>query len=90
MNNDEYVKTGVDKKFEYYRNDSEVLSDDGEAEAYDEILNKKEELNIKINDKEIKIKKRSVDKIMILSDSEPGEQILFSHYKTVEQKKKQR
>lgn len=87
MNNDEYVKTGEDKKFEYYRNDSEVLSDDGEAEAYDEILNKKEELNIKINDKELKIKKRSVDKIMILSDSEPGEQILFSHYKTVEQKK---
>ena len=81
------VKTGEDKKFEYYRNDSEVLSDDEEAERYEEILGKKNEFNVKINDKDIKIKKRTVNRIMILSDSQPEEQILFSHYKTVESDK---
>ena len=85
--NEDYVKTGEDKKFEYYRNDSEVLSDDGEAERYEEILAKKDEFNVKINDKNLKIKKRSINKIMILSDSQPEEQILFSHYKTVEHDK---
>ena len=85
--NEDYVKTGEDKKFEYYRNDSEVLSDDEEAERYEEILGKKNEFNVKINDKDIKIKKRTVNRIMILSDSQPEEQILFSHYKTVEHDK---
>jgi len=84
MEQTDYVKTGEDKNFEYYRNDSEVLSGDGEEEPYEEILNNREEFNVKINDKELKIKKRSLNKIMILSDSQPEEQILFSHYKTVE------
>ena len=81
----EYVKTGEDNDFEYYRNDSEVLSGDGEEEIYEEILNKKEEFPVKINNKELKINKRTLNKIMILSDSQPEEQILFSLYKTVEQ-----
>ena len=84
---EDYVKTGEDKNFEYYRNDSEVLSDDGEAELYEEILGKKDEFNVKINGTELKIKKRTVNRIMILSDSQPEEQILFSHYKTVESDK---
>ena len=79
-----YVKTGEDKQFEYYRNDSEVLSGDGTEEAYEEILNTKEEFIVKINNKQLTIKKRTLNKIMILSDSQPEEQILFSHYKTVE------
>ena len=84
MEQTDYVKTGEDKNFEYYRNDSEVLSGDGEEEPYEEILNNREEFNVKINDKELKIKKRTLNKIMVLSDSQPEEQILFSHYKTVE------
>ena len=80
---EEYVKTGEDKQFEYYRNDSEVLSGDGEEEPYEEIYNQKEDFNVKVSDQEITIKKRTVDKIMILSDSQPTEQILFSLYKTV-------
>lgn len=80
---EDYVKTGEDKQFEYYRNDSEVLSGDGEEEPYEEIYNQKEDFNVKVSDQEITIKKRTVDKIMILSDSQPTEQILFSLYKTV-------
>ena len=80
---DDYVKTGEDKNFEYYRNDSEVLSGDGEEEPYEEIYNQKEEFNVKVGEEEMAIKKRTVDKIMILSDSQPAEQILFSLYKTV-------
>ena len=83
----DYVKTGEDKNYEYYRNDSEVLSSDGEEEQYEEILNKKEEFTVKILDKEIIIQKRTLYRIMILSDSQPEEQILFSHYKTVKQNK---
>ena len=79
-----YVKTGEDKQFEYYRNDSEVLSGDGTEEAYEEIINSKEQFIVKINNKQLTIKKRTLNKIMILSDSQPEEQILFSHYKTVE------
>ena len=82
---EEYVKTGEDKKFEYYRNDSEVLSGSGEEEPYEEIINKRSEFTIKINNNEIKIKKRSLNRIMILSDSMPEEQILFTLYKTMTQ-----
>ena len=78
-----YVKTGEDKNFEYYRNDSEILSGDGEEEPYDEIINKRDSFNVKIADKGIIISKRTLNKIMILSDSQPEEQILFSLYKTV-------
>jgi hypothetical protein len=83
MDNNDYIKTGEDKNYEYYRNDSEVLSGDGEEEPYEEILNNREEFNVKINDKELTIKKRTLNRIMILSDCQPEEQILFSHYKTV-------
>jgi len=86
---EDYVKTGEDKKFEYYRNDSEVLSGDGEEEPYEEILSKRDDFIIKVGDIEIIIKKRSLNKIMILSDSEPEEQILFSLYKTVKQDQSQ-
>ena len=82
----QYVKTGEDKNYEYYRNDSEVLSSDDEEEMYEQILNKKSDFTVKINNKEIIIKKRTVNKIMILSDSQPEEQILFTHYKTVDHK----
>ena len=84
---EDFIKTGEDKNFEYYRNDSEVLSSDGEEELYEEILNKKEEFTVKIDDKELIIQKRTLYRIMILSDSQPEEQILFSHYKTVKQSK---
>jgi hypothetical protein len=83
MEQNDYVKTGEDKNYEYYRNDSEVLSGDGEEEPYEEILNNREEFNVKINDKDLTIKKRTLNRIMILSDCQPEEQILFSHYKTV-------
>lgn len=81
---EDYVKTGEDKKYEYYRNDSEVLSDDDEAEIYGKILKKKDVFNVKINNKNIKIKKRTLNKLMILSNCEPEEQILFSLYKTID------
>ena len=83
---EDYVKTGEDKNYEYYRNDSEVLSGDGEEEPYEEIINKRDNFNVKINDKELIIKKRTLNKIMILSSSQPEEQILFSLYKTVSHK----
>ena len=83
MEQNDYIKTGEDKNYEYYRNDSEVLSGDGEEEPYEEILNNREEFNAKINDKDLTIKKRTLNRIMILSDCQPEEQILFSHYKTV-------
>ena len=82
---EDYVKTGEDQDFEYYRNDSEVLSGDGEEEPYEEVYNKKEDFNIKVSDKEIPIKKRSINRIMVLSDSQPTEQIIFSLYKTMSQ-----
>ena len=79
-----FKKTGEDKNYQYYKNDSEVNSDDdGDDEKYMKILNKRNEFNVKILNKEIKIKKRSLNKIMILSSSEPEEQVLFSLYKTV-------
>lgn len=56
---EEYKKTGEDKNYEYYRSDSEVNSDDGDDDTYIKILNKRDEFNIKISNKEIKIKKIS-------------------------------
>ena len=85
---EDYKKTGEDNNYEYYRNDSEVNSDDGDDETYMKILNKRDEFNVKILSKEIKIQKRSLNKIMILSSSEPEGQILFSLYKTVNKKSK--
>ena len=82
-------KTGEDKNYEYYRGDSEVDSDDGDDETYLKILNKRNELNVKILDKEIKLNKRSFTKIMILSKSEPEEQVLFSLYKTIPKNSKE-
>ena len=82
----QYIKTGEDKNFEYYRNDSEILSSDEDEEKYEQIINQKNEFTVKINNKELIIKKRTMNRIMILSDSQPAEQILFSHYKTVDQK----
>lgn len=86
---EDYKKTGEDKNFEYYRNDSEVNSDDGDEETYLKILNKRNEFNVKILDKEIKISKRTFNKIMIMSSSEPEEQVLFSLYKTVSKNSKE-
>ena len=80
---EDYIKTGEDKKYEYYRNDSEVLSGDGEEEPYEEIINKRDEFNVKIGNEEITIKKPSLYKLMILSNSQPEEHILFSLYKTI-------
>ena len=80
---EDYVKTGEDKNFEYYRNDSEVLSGDGEEEPYEEIIYKKNDFNVKVAGNELKIKKESLYKLMILSKCQPEEYILFSLYKTV-------
>ena len=77
-----YVKTGEDNKFTYYRNDSEVLSGDGEEVPYEQIVNKKDDFNVKILDKVIVIKKRSFNRIMILSECIPEEQLIFGLYKT--------
>ena len=86
---EDYKKTGEDKNYEYYRGDSEVDSDDGDDETYLKILNKRNELNVKILDREIKLNKRSFTKIMILSKSEPEEQVLFSLYKTIPKNSKE-
>ena len=80
---EKYKKTGEDKNYEFIRNDLEVDSDDGNGDEYKQILNKRNEFNVKILNKEIKIKKSSINKIMILSNNEPEEQILFSLYKTI-------
>ena len=68
---EDYVKTGEDKKCVCYRNDSGVLSGDDEKEPYEEIINKRDKFNVKINDKELIIKKQTLNKIMILSSSQP-------------------
>jgi len=86
---EDYKKTGEDKNYEYYRGDSEVDSDDGDDETYLKILNKRNEFNVKIFDKEVKLSKRSLTKIMILSSSEPEEQVLFSLYKTIPKNSKE-
>ena len=86
---EDYKKTGEDKNYEYYRGDSEVNSDDGDDETYLKILNKRNEFNVKILDKEVKLSKRSLTKIMILSSSEPEEQVLFSLYKTIPKNSKE-
>ena len=88
MEQTDFIKTGEDKTYEYYRNDSEVLSGDGEEEAYEEILKSRKEFTVKIDNKQLTIKKRTLDKIMILSESQPEEQILFSHYKTMQSQNK--
>ena len=81
---EDYVKTGEDKNFEYYRNDSEVLSGDGEEDPYEEIIyNKKDDFIVKVAGNEIRIKKETLYKLMILSKCQPEEYILFSLYKTV-------
>ena len=74
---EDYKNIGEDRK------DDEINSDDGEEEKYLKILNKRDEFNVKFLNKEIKIKKRTLNKIMILSSNEPEEQVLFSLYKTV-------
>ncbi len=79
---EDYVKTGEDKNFTYYRNDSEVLSGDGEELPYEQIVNKKEDFTVKILDKVIVIKKRSFNRIIILSECIPEEQLIFGLYKT--------
>ena len=66
------VKTELDKDY------------DGTEETYEKILLKRKEFTIKINNKQIIIKKCTLDKIMILSDSQQEKQILFTHYKTLE------
>ena len=86
---EDYKKTGEDKNYEYYRGDSDVDSDDGNDETYLKILNKRNEFNVKILDKEVKLSKRSLTKIMILSSSEPEEQVLFSLYKTIPKNSKE-
>ena len=85
----DYKKTGEDKNYEYYRGDSEVDSDDGDDETYLKILNKRNEFNVKILNKDVKLSKRSLTKIMILSSSEPEEQVLFSLYKTIPKNSKE-
>ena len=80
---EDYQKTGEDKKYEYFRSQTEVNSDETEEETYLKILNKRNEFDIKISNKIIIIKKRSLNKILILSESEPEEQVLFSLYKTI-------
>lgn len=80
---EDYIKTGEDKNFEYFRNDSEVLSEDGGDEPYEEIISKRNEFNVKIGDKELKIKKPSLYRLMILSKCQPEEHVLFSLYKTI-------
>ena len=79
----DYKKTGEDKNYEYYSNVSEVESEEGDEEIYIKILNKRNVFSVKILNKEIKIKKISLNKIMILSESQPEEQVLFSLYKTI-------
>ena len=76
---EDYKNIGEDRK------DDEINSDDGEEEKYLKILNKRDEFNVKFLNKEIKIKikKRTLNKIMMLSSNEPEEQVLFSLYKTV-------
>ena len=86
---EDYKKTGEDKTYEYYRGDSEVDSDDGDDETYLKILNKRNEFNVKILNKDVKLSKRSLTKIMILSSSEPEEQVLFSLYKTIPKNSKE-
>ena len=86
---EDYKKTGEDRNYEYYRGDSEVDSDDGDDETYLKILNKRNEFNVKILNKDVKLSKRSLTKIMILSSSEPEEQVLFSLYKTIPKNSKE-
>jgi hypothetical protein len=86
---EDYKKTGEDKNYEYYRGDSEVDSDDGDDETYLKILNKRNEFNVKILNNDVKLSKRSLTKIMILSSSEPEEQVLFSLYKTIPKNSKE-
>ena len=86
---EDYKKTGEDKNYEYYSNVSEVESEEGDDEIYIKILNKRNEFNVKIFDKEVKLSKRSLTKIMILSSSEPEEQVLFSLYKTIPKNSKE-
>lgn len=92
-NNEEYVKTGEDKKYDYYRSNSEVYNDDDNAELYSQILRDREEFYVKFNieksgkENEIEIKKRSFHRIMILSLCEPEEQVLFSLHKTIKKNK---
>ena len=80
---DMYKKTRDDRNYEFIKNDLEVDSDDENGEKYIQLLNKRNELNVKILNTEIKINKISINKIMILSNNEPEEQILFSLYKTI-------
>ena len=78
-----YKKTRDDRNYEFIKNDLEVDSDDENGEKYIQLLNKRNEFNVKILNTEIKINKISIYKIMILSNNEPEEQILFSLFKTI-------
>ena len=80
---DMYKKTRDDRNYEFIKNDLEVDSDDENGEKYIQLLNKRNEFNVKILNTEIKINKISINKIMILSNNDPEEQILFSLYKTI-------
>ena len=90
---DEYVKTGEDNKYNYYRNDSEVYSSDEDTELYSKLIRERNEFYVKFKsnnpdqENEIEIKKKTFHRIMILSECEPEEQVLFTLHKTIKKEK---
>ena len=90
---DDYVKTGEDDRYRYYRNDSEVYSSDENTENYSKLIRERNEFYVKFTgnnpeqENEIEIKKKTFHRIMILSECEPEEQVLFSLHKTIKQEK---
>ena len=88
----DYIKTGEDNKFDYYRNDSEVYSSEDNTELYSRVLQARKEFYVKFAEEEqkdfqIEIKKKTLDRIMILSECEPEEQVLFSLHKVVDKER---
>ena len=85
----DYIKTGEDNKYDYYRNDSEVFSSEDNTYLYSKVLQERKEFYVKFNQEEkkneqLEIKKKTLDRIMVLSECEPEEQVLFSLHKVVD------
>ena len=88
----DYIKTGEDNKYDYYRNDSEVFSSEDNTDLYTKVLQERKEFYVKFNQEEkkheqLEIKKKTLDRIMILSECEPEEQVLFSLHKVVDKER---
>lgn len=74
---------GEDEKYEIYKKNSEVYTNQDNPEPYLQLLEQKQEYFVTGLSKEIIIKQKTVEKLLLLSGNDPLEHVLFSFCKTI-------